>query len=414
MKKHFGLNLLNMIWLTLICLVVVGFSLLFNLNSLERATLKMVHIKGQTVFHLIQTTRLWNARHGGVYVPVTDETPVNPLLIIDERDIVTPKGVALTKVNPAYMTRQLAELLEGSEVEIHLTSLKPLNKGNAPDEWESKALQNFEKGALVEAGLVNNSYRYMAPMRVEKPCLECHRQQGYQLGDLRGGLSLKFPRSDIDGLVADLKEDVKMAHVGLFFSLWSVGFLIHLGFTRLTRSLRRAAAKEKQLSSLAMTDELTGILNRRSLMLSYEQAFNTASRKGRPLAVLMLDIDHFKQINDRHGHLVGDEVLVRFAQTVSSALRDSDIVGRYGGEEFLVILHEDAAGAFVVAERIRNLVRSVAFEGKEAFTISVSIGVAERIHLQANGSEQLIKAADVALYEAKNQGRNRSRQAMPE
>ncbi|MDX1399769.1 MAG: DUF3365 domain-containing protein, partial [Oceanospirillum sp.] len=144
MKKKYRLTPLSIIWLTLLCLVVVGFSLLFNLNSLERASMQMVQIKGQTVFHLIQTTRHWNARHGGVYVPITEETPANPLLKVEERDIVTPNGIPLTMVNPAYMTRQLGELLKGSDVEIHLTSLNPLNKSNEADPWETRALESFE------------------------------------------------------------------------------------------------------------------------------------------------------------------------------------------------------------------------------------------------------------------------------
>ena len=415
MKKQYRLSPLNLVWLTLLCLAVVGFSLWFNLRSLEQATLQMVNIKGQTVFHLIQTTRLWNARHGGVYVPVTDDTPANPLLEVDERDIITPKGIALTMVNPAYMTRQLGELLKGSDVEVHLTSLKPLNKANRADSWERSALEAFEsKTEQVRFGLVNNHYRYMEPLIAEKACLECHRKQGYKEGDIRGGLSLSFPRADIDGLVSGMKENVKKAHVGLFFSLWFLGYLVNLVFLRLKGNLYNAAVKEKQLSNLAMTDDLTGILNRRSLMAAYEQAFNLAERRDWPLSVLMLDIDHFKKINDQYGHLTGDEVLVRFARSVSAVLRDSDVIGRYGGEEFLIVMQdEDAQGAFSAAERIRKTVHDMRFDAGETFNIQVSIGVAERTQQGSTGSEELIKAADEALYQAKNSGRNRSCLAKP-
>ncbi|WP_086480998.1 diguanylate cyclase [Oceanospirillum sanctuarii] len=410
MKKNYRLSPLNLIWLTLLCLAVVGFSLWFNLRSLEQATLQMVNIKGQTVFHLIQTTRLWNARHGGVYVPITDETPANPLLEVDERDIVTPKGIALTMVNPAYMTRQIGELLKGSDVEIHLTSLKPLNENNAADTWERAALIAFEnESAKVKYGLVNDHYRYMEPLVAEKPCLECHRKQGYREGDIRGGLSLSFPRADIDGLVSGMKENVKKAHVGLFFSLWILGYLVNLVFLRLKSNLHSAAVKEQQLSNLAMTDDLTGILNRRSLMQAYEQAVSLAERRDWPLAVLMLDIDHFKKINDKHGHLMGDEVLVRFARSVSATLRDSDVMGRYGGEEFLIFMQdEDSHGAFSAAERIRKAVGDMRFEGAAPFSIHVSIGVAERTQLGCASAEELIKAADEALYQAKNNGRNQT------
>ena len=409
MKKKYRLTPLSIIWLTLLCLVVVGFSFLFNLNSLERASMQMVQIKGQTVFHLIQTTRHWNARHGGVYVPITEETPANPLLKVEERDIVTPNGIPLTMVNPAYMTRQLGELLKGSDVEIHLTSLNPLNKSNEADPWETRALKSFEQGISVQAGLEGDHYRYMEPLITEKVCLDCHREQGYREGDIRGGLSLKFPRSDIDALVHALKEDVKKAHVGLFFSLWVLGYLVNIGFVRLKGSLRVAADKEAKLNNLAMTDELTGILNRRSLMEAYEQSMNLAERKGWPLSVLMLDIDHFKQVNDQHGHQMGDEVLVRFARSVSATLRESDLMGRYGGEEFLIIMQdEDVNGAFAAAERIRKIVQSMSFQGATPFTVQVSIGVAERTQFGDTSPEELLKAADVALYRAKNTGRNRT------
>lgn len=415
LKKQYRLSPLNLVWLTLLCLMVTVFSLWFNLRSLDQAALKMVSIKGQTAFHLIQTTRLWNARHGAVYVPENRETPANPLLEVDERDLTSPGGVALTMVNPAYMTRQLAELLKGSDVEVHLTSLKPLNAVNAPDPWEASALEAFEQESeKVRLGLVGDQYRYIEPLMVEPACLDCHRSQGYKVGDIRGGLSFSFPRGDIDNLLADLKTDVKLAHGGLFLSLWLLGCIINLVFLRLKSSLYRAEVKEKQLSNLAMTDELTGILNRRSLMQAYGHAYNLSERKGWPLTVLMLDIDFFKKINDRHGHQKGDEVLVRFAKSVSSTLRDSDVIGRYGGEEFLIVMEDEAAeGAYIAAERIRKVVSSLHFEGVEPFSIHVSIGLAERSQIGCNSAEDLLKAADEALYKAKNNGRNQTCLAVP-
>lgn len=376
----------------------------------------MVYIKGGTVFHLIQATRLWNAKHGGVYVPVDKGTPANALLETEERDIRTPSGVELTLVNPAYMTRQLSELLEGSDVEVRLTSLKPLNPVNKADLWEQKALQWFEEdSSRVRAELVGEYYRYIEPLVTRDECMACHRHQGYEVGDVRGGMSLKFPRSDIDGLVSGLKDDVKRAHVGLFFILWIVGFIVTLVFHRLNASLIMAAAKEKQLSDLAMTDELTRILNRRSLLQAYERALSLSKRKHWPLSVMMLDIDHFKQINDRYGHQMGDEVLARFARAVSSTLRDSDVIGRYGGEEFLVILQDEGhEGALIAADRIRKVVQEMRFDTQPALSVRVSIGIVERTHYGNDQAEALIKAADKALYQAKSNGRDQACLAMPE
>lgn len=159
----------------------------------------------------------------------------------------------------------------------------------------------------------------------------------------------------------------------------------------------------------AETDALTGLANRRLLdsTLSNRWQIGTLNaRQARPLSVLMLDLDHFKRVNDEHGHDVGDQLLKAFAARAGKLLRGPDLFARYGGEEFTVLLPDtDARTAFQIAERIRAAIASMPLIAQPAVQITVSIGVAQR---QLNEStESLLARADSALYAAKQGGRNR-------
>ncbi len=143
--------------------------------------------------------RRWVAMHGGVYVPVTPETPSNPYLDVENKNVVTTDSIHLTLINPAYMTRQAFDLntkLGDEEIE-KITSLNPINPLNTPDPWEEKVLKMFEGGAeyYSEFDTINGQkyYRYMHSLLVEESCLQCHQYQGYHLGDLRGGISVAIP-----------------------------------------------------------------------------------------------------------------------------------------------------------------------------------------------------------------------------
>jgi len=175
---------------------VVLASFLWNIRMLDKGTTLTLKSIGHSFFKEIQTTRLWNARHRGVYVPVTSVTQPNPYLDDPERDVITRKGLTLTKINPAYMTRQIAEITkEEGHVQFHITSLKPIRPGNKPDAWEQAALRKFEAGSPDDSEFVENgaSYRYMAPLPVKRACLKCHAKQGYKEGEIRGGISVTIP-----------------------------------------------------------------------------------------------------------------------------------------------------------------------------------------------------------------------------
>lgn len=167
---------------------------------------------------------------------------------------------------------------------------------------------------------------------------------------------------------------------------------------------------EERNRSLAMRDELTGLINRRSLLEALSQQLAMARRHGQPLALLMIDIDYFKQVNDLHGHLSGDKVLKAMALAIAGRTRAQDLPGRLGGEEFLVILpNTTAQGAVQLAEILRQGIEATDFQSTsgKAITITISIGVCEQGQLSEPQCDDMISAADQALYLAKQSGRNR-------
>ena len=172
--------------------------------------------------------------------------------------------------------------------------------------------------------------------------------------------------------------------------------------------VRRLKEDQLKLELLAITDSLTGLANRKQIMLNLHQQIEHFKRYSSESSVLMLDIDHFKMINDTHGHLVGDTVLVQLAQIFQETLRSLDSAGRYGGEEFLVILGQTNLGqAMQIAERLRQKVERHLFTSDEIrLHVTVSLGVTEIKEVDLSPSE-IIHKADTALYEAKHQGRNK-------
>jgi two-component system cell cycle response regulator len=172
----------------------------------------------------------------------------------------------------------------------------------------------------------------------------------------------------------------------------------------------RLRASVKQTIELAVTDALTGLNNRRYLDNHLNVLFNRSMARGKPLSVLITDIDRFKQVNDTYGHDAGDEVLKEFANRIRSTVRGADLACRYGGEEFVIIMPDTSPEvAAAVAERLRASVETSGFTLKstgEELRVTASFGIASRLSSVLT-PDQLMKQADLALYEAKNTGRNR-------
>jgi len=167
---------------------------------------------------------------------------------------------------------------------------------------------------------------------------------------------------------------------------------------------RDAEGRARDSARRADTDALTGLLNRLGFDAAYGKELERARRYGQPLSVVMLDLDHFKRVNDQHGHAAGDQVLVGAARLVETNVRDSDAIGRWGGEEFMVLAPAtSAAGAIRLAEKLRALMAATIFG--PAGPVTGSFGVAEL--RPGDTVESLLQRADAALYRAKSQGRNR-------
>jgi diguanylate cyclase (GGDEF)-like protein len=189
-----------------------------------------------------------------------------------------------------------------------------------------------------------------------------------------------------------------------FLGAFAAAIASTFGFLLLHKD--RADAEARRLATI---DPLTGAYNRTTFHEIAERELSRARRQGQPLSIVMLDIDHFRAINEKHGHRLGDEVLRKFADLVRSALRKEDMLVRYGGEEFLVMLPDvPGPGAVVVAGRIRRYVANEPIEvGAERFAVTVSLGVAARLDEGPESIDTLLDRADSALALAKERGRNR-------
>ena len=208
--------------------LIMTASLFWNLHQLKSTALEAARTQARTAFEKDVVYRRWIAIHGGVFVPLTPETGPNPYLDATGRDITSTDGRQFTKINPAYMTRQVHELgALTSGVMGHITSLKPIRPQNAPDPWEEQALHKLERG-IPEVSEVQSLggadyLRLIRPLITEKACLPCHQSQGYQVGEIRGGISVSVPLAAI----------LENAHQGRFALILTHVILWLLGLSAL-------------------------------------------------------------------------------------------------------------------------------------------------------------------------------------
>ncbi len=426
---------------------------------------KFLHQQAQVLYQQVVLTRRWNASYGGVYVRKLSGVETNKYLYEvgpghGEKSTVVPEitdkhGNVYTLKNPALMSRELSEITaKHADIRFHLTSLRTINPNNAPDEFEKRSLMQFESGVkeATEFSLLGgkNYYRFMAPLYVEKSCLQCHGFQGYKLGDVRGGISVTLPMdSDLALLTANRNQFIMASGVLLVLVIGMIILGSRYVVTRPLRVLQRFAAnmgtfqrlpdyltsrkdeigllaqelteansalllQREQISQRTMqlehdsnTDALTGVYNRRYLFSEGQRLYERWRRDGTSIAILMIDIDHFKHINDKYGHQVGDDVLAEIARILKQQCRPYDLVARYGGEEFVVMLEASSPGSGVsTAQRIRHSIIENPFKlGKRELHVTISIGVIESGNL--GDFDSSLRKADDALYQAKESGRNR-------
>ena len=534
--------------------LAIGISFFFSWQAADSRMQSVARERGAALFRLVQITRSWNAAHGGVYVPVSAGTPPNPYLEHSRRDVVTQDGLALTMVNPAFMTRQISEIAAKAQgFQFHITSNRPIRPDNNPDGWESETLTQFESGLAERIALTTDAqpvHRYMAPLTVEPACMNCHRKQGYEVGQIRGGISVDMPAHELLALRTGERVQSAVGHALAFFVMGGLVFAllsrtrqntltleginrhqeqlieqrtallseanatlagqvaerevaatvfehtsqaimvldeflriakVNPAFTKITGYLpgnalglsleaistdhhepaffdalhqvleqaghwsgefwsrRREAetfiawltitavagdgktkrfvatlsdiserkALEVELRHLAHHDPLTELPNRALFTDRMQMAIAQSARQQRQLALFMIDLDHFKEINDSLGHGAGDRLLMDASDRLRRCVRDSDTVARLGGDEFAVILTEFTTLQEVeaVADRIVHTLSQGFHLGAGERHISGSIGIA--IYPQhGSTSEALSLHADAALYRVKERGRN--------
>ncbi len=371
---------------------------LWDVKKVKRENELLAVKTAEDIYRIILEVRKWNARSERVYVTVSNHTPPNPYLKDPLRDIKV-KGFFLTMVNPAYMTRQVAELItQDTGVTVKMMGVKPVNPSNKPSPLEREALKAFMMGKRIFVKNLKEEVFYAAPLFVEKPCLKCHADQGFKVGDLIGGISVRVPLRIARASIYSLTIS--------FLIIWLIGVVASLG---MGIKLGRAYSS---IEHQAKYDSLTSLLNRGELMKRLSRIFRKTRALGVPLSLALCDVDYFKAYNDTYGHDQGDRCLIEVARTIESSLhRSVDFCGRYGGEEFLIVLPDTTGkGAFSVIERIRKGVEDLKIEhkGSPFGIVTISAGIASTDTLNSVSSyEDLIKAADKALYKAKSMGRNK-------
>lgn len=175
------------------------------------------------------------------------------------------------------------------------------------------------------------------------------------------------------------------------------------------RRMQQAKADQERLERLAIFDSLTGLCNRRAILGWLDRQIKHSRRYNEEFNLLMLDIDHFKKVNDQYSHLIGDDVLQKLAKLVRRKIRDTDTAGRYGGEEFIIILpRAGLASALNVAERIRRTIESAEMKDSRGNVFHITVSQGLSCYRPGDDVYSLISRADAALYRAKESGRNRA------
>ncbi len=300
---------------------------------------------------------------------------------------------------------------EGSDVEIFSDHPNFAGASARPDDFRLKALAAIRSGKSQYEGVERDNgrdyYRIAAPLLATQDCSGCIAAgvKDYKKGDTLGIREVVVPIDDEgSGILGKLKRALVMMLGALLVFLCLV--------VPMTRHNRSERVKMRNLADTlevqASTDPLTGLKNRRYFEGKLEELVSRYNEEQSPLGLLVFDLDHFKKVNDTHGHDAGDLVLREVALRLRAITRDGDVVARIGGEEFAVIAPDATMDqSLVIAERYREMIGALRINvGKVVLRPTISVGVATNIDGGFLASD-LFKAADRKLYEAKHAGRNR-------
>lgn len=390
-----------------VTLVLAGVFFAVQFNVLQTLQLHL-HQQARAFFGEIVTVRKWVAKHGGVYVPLDKTSGINPYLESVpgiKTTIACDNGPYVLK-NPSLVTKELSDWPSRTgQVRYKMTSLKPINPDNSADHFETSALRRFEQG-VGEVGALEKSdgaarYRYVAPLVTDASCLVCHAQQGYAVGGIQGGIAVTLEADKPLLKIRQAQVFIVLAGSAVILlviaSIWFISRLF-------IRDLQQA---QEALTRLATTDFLTGLANRMTGIQTLTQELARTARGKAPLSIALMDLDHFKRVNDTYGHNAGDEILKGFAAIVRQKIRTYDTACRYGGEEFLLIMPQTSLQEAVnVVNRVFDFLRSKPLPTTAGeIKVSISAGVVRA--QDGEGVDQCIERADKLLYQAKNDGRGR-------
>ncbi len=413
-----------------------GLSLWFNIEDEQIKTIDIVKNIAKSNFNKDQAYRKWATLHGGFYVSITKDThPILYLSRIKDRDITTTDGKKLTLIDPATMTREILEDFEYLYgIKGKLAGIITLNPKNRATKLEEKAIKQFQKGVsevtqVVGEG-VSESFNLIGPVFMEEGCKKCHGHLGFENGEVRGSLGVSVPLFPFRNIENELIKGSILTH----FIIWLAGVLaLIVIYIKMKKNLiekvnyetkinnfnlelqetvnektKKLKIKNKELYELANKDYLTQINNRRSFFLKSEELLKKSIKYDKSFAVVMIDIDFFKKINDVHGHAVGDKVLLEFCNLVNKIITNEDVFGRLGGEEFCVTFYDksmDEVKSISETIRIKCEDTILSIDNKK-INFTISLGISDKSN--STNIDEILNFADELMYEAKESGRNRT------
>jgi diguanylate cyclase (GGDEF)-like protein len=400
-------------WILLACA-----SLIWNIHTIRQNTLDAFISEAQTLTHVALSTIQWTAHHERVYVPLTEWVPMEPYFDkLPEMEVVTTGGLRLTRMSHYAIIRQVAEQAHfhgWGRKSIRVTSLQPLNPVNEPDEWERETLKRFEKGETERFAVIGDGpdalLKYMVPIRITATSL--HYSKGYTGGALSGGLAVSELVESRFAMVKPQVISIAATHTAILVTVaTAMLFLLSrlrrqwLDLDQLNSEQKRMIAKlaesEAKLEEMAVTDELTGLKNRRGFLLLADQQLKAAHRDNAKLSFIFIDVDGMKTINDQYGHNEGDQALVAAASILRNTFRESDVIARIGGDEFVAMIAETESNGCVILDRLQQNLHLYNAAAKHDYRLSLSAGVVYSNSSKPSNIQDLLKNADALMYESK-------------
>ena len=284
------------ILLVLMFVIIVTSSVIFDISNITKKQNNLALKKAQNAFEKNMMFRNWVSMHNGIYVFTSKDTPSNPYLRHEKKDLITTSGERLTLMNPSYVLKELMEKFSGMDGEKgHLTSLNLLNPNNKADEWESKILKNFYEKKYSEYSEIYNyknkeQLRFMKALETKQSCLKCHASQGYNLGDIRGGISITIPMKKYN----DIGYLEKKFIIALHTIMLIIGtILIFIVYSKIKNSIKTEILLENEIRK---KEEI--LTNQSKMAALGEMIGNIAHQWRQPLSAISVSASGIKVQNE--------------------------------------------------------------------------------------------------------------------